>query len=117
MSFIQKAVDHILAEAGKNGVTITDKIRKETREVLKEKLIEAERATFRNVVQGCRESPYPPRLNDVVVYSSGAFNLHLFAPGGTVEIDDDGKPLPYELERSRTNCSYHKGFKEDCGCE
>jgi len=25
-------------------------------------------------------------------------------------------PSPYDKPKTRTPCSYHKGFKEDCGC-
>ena len=97
-SFIQSAVDHILSEMAGNGVDISEEIRDLARDILKEKLFEIERKTFRELMfKFDTRKPTPPySANDVTVYQSGAFNLACFAPGGLVEVDGTGRPVPWE---------------------
>lgn len=80
---------------------------------IKEGLVALERKVFREVLaeKGIRP-PHPKEysLKDIVVYKGGAFGIVLAAPGGAVEVGEDGKPTPLELERIRV-----AAFLEEAG--
>ena len=102
MSFIQDAVAHILSEMRRNGVETTEEMRVRVRDILKEKMFETERRTFCEAMSFFHHPPkvYPPTYESrIQVYQSGAFNLHAFAPGGICEVDEKGKPVPWETIR------------------
>jgi hypothetical protein len=102
VSFIQDAVAHILSEMRRNGVETTEEMRVKVRDILKEKMFDTERRTFREAMSFFHRPPevYPPDYKrKIQVYQSGAFNLCAFAPGGICEVDEHGKPVPWETIR------------------
>lgn len=96
LPIVQKAVAHILRQAARNRVKVTEEIRKETTWRVQQALLEAERRVIGQIMDAhgppLRTEP-PYTAEDIQVYQSGAFNLTYAAPGPFQEIDDEGKPL------------------------
>jgi len=94
VSFISKAISHVCSEAERNGVKVPGDLRAELRDQMKARLYKLEREIFGILVESSGVD------NDrVLCYRAGAFDLHAFAPGGILEVDVDGHPVPWERIR------------------
>lgn len=101
MSFLTEAHDHLLGRLAENGVELTDKVRRMSWLILKDKLFRVEQQIFTECMRRFdeRPTPAPPyTAKDLTIYRAGAFNLAAMAPGGIVEVDSKGVPVSWERQ-------------------
>jgi len=100
VSYLQDAVAHICAQVERNGLEVTEEIKLEVQDLLKERLIKTERDIFNSVLTLYGPAAFPDSKTERIrCYQDGAFNVQYFAPGGILEVGPEGRPVPWERLR------------------
>ena len=104
MTPTQEAAHYIGIELANNGIQPTDEVYDEISASLKEGLVELECKVFRQMLNKNGMGAPDPKaysVEDIIVYPGGASGIKLCAPGGAIEVGEDGMPLPHEIEAAR----------------
>lgn len=121
MSFIDKAVNHLIKQLEENNIATRAECEDSVRMLVKDGLVKLERSVFDKIVDEALDaSSDKPKaadvgINDIVIYRHGAFGVQMFAPGGAMEVGDDGKALPEEPARFRKRWGKGTGPCRVCG--